>query len=446
MIAEYYRDSHRIATTVGIRFKKGCPLENKDLFIMFEEGMATEEELAEEFKLQNVNFSFVPRYLIDAVASSGYVPISVSEDASEVYLGYAPGSRLLKEPLLVDIVPIYIEVPIYQFLPWYEQYYGEHPELLPVPIKDKYEFIISEAVALDAIDITISDGAMSSEIFYNVRKSLVRSKRPVTRHTVENLVRYICVKAEEPFIESERKPVYISLRLDNRHRGRVVINRTNDGFSVTIRVLPDGIFNMKIDDLNLSKETQSFIISNCMNQEKGMRLLVGETMSGKNTTILSILATQGIKGNKKIVSVENPVEHVVPGIIQLNSSDDVIFEAQVQSLIRQNPDIVYVTELTDFTAQETLKVANTGKIVYSTVHASSAPAAIPRLMDLTGWSLDKIIMNVHSIIYQELIRDEARDSISPINRCVYLTPQLKYKLYGKELHEVLSILAGVEVG
>lgn len=105
---------------------------------------------------------------------------------------------------------------------------------------------------------------------------------------------------------------------------------------------------------------------------------------------------------------------------------------------------MYITEITNYTAQDTIQTANTGKVVFSTVHANSISDVLSRLMDITGMSVDRLLLSMHSCCYQELVRDEASDTIRPINRCVYFSDALKMRLYGKSIGECKIILQEVE--
>ena len=183
-----------------------------------------------------------------------------------------------------------------------------------------------------------------------------------------------------------------------------------------------------------------------MNREKGLRITVGGTASGKNTTNLAMLREFTMREDNKVVSIEMPVEQILPGIEQINCDTEEEYRLNVESLLRQNPDMVYFTEMTDMTGDSIMKIANTGKIVMTTVHANSVSDTIGRLQDITGYSIDKIIQTLHSIIYQELVRDEEEDKIYPKNRYVYLSADRKAKLYGKDYGEVLLMIQKWEGG
>ena len=213
---------------------------------------------------------------------------------------------------------------------------------------------------------------------------------------------------------------------------------------ITIRVLPNTVLNQSLEDLNIAPSTCTFIRETMLSPEKGLRLFIGETMSGKNTTILSAL-NELVKTDKfKIVSLEQPVEILVDGIEQINAETDEEFAMNADSLLRQNPDIVYFTEITARTANQIMQQSNTSKAVFSTIHANSIAEVLFRLQDITGLPLDRIILTLHSCVYQELVRDDKKDTVRPYNKCVYFDEDLKMRLYGKDVAEIIGILRGIE--
>ena len=146
----------------------------------------------------------------------------------------------------------------------------------------------------------------------------------------------------------------------------------------------------------------------------------------------------------KIVSLEQPVEILVDGIEQINAETDEEFELNADSLLRQNPDIVYFTEITARTGTTIMQQSNTSKAVFSSIHANSISEVLFRLQDITGMPLDRIILTLHSCVYQELVRDERTDTVKPFNRCVYFSSDLKMSLYGKPVAEIIGILQAEE--
>jgi general secretion pathway protein E len=116
----------------------------------------------------------------------------------------------------------------------------------------------------------------------------------------------------------------------------------------------------------------------------GVFLITGPTGSGKTTTIYRLL-THLNDGERKIITVEDPVELDLPGVIQVRVRSDIglTFAAGLRSILRQDPDVIMVGEIRDpETARIAVQAALTGHLVISTVHTNSALAAVPRLLDL----------------------------------------------------------------
>lgn len=119
-------------------------------------------------------------------------------------------------------------------------------------------------------------------------------------------------------------------------------------------------------------------------QPNGVFLITGPTGSGKTTTIYRLL-THLNDGERKIITVEDPVELDLPGVIQVRVRSDIglTFAAGLRSILRQDPDVIMVGEIRDpETARIAVQAALTGHLVISTVHTNSALAAVPRLLDL----------------------------------------------------------------
>jgi general secretion pathway protein E len=116
----------------------------------------------------------------------------------------------------------------------------------------------------------------------------------------------------------------------------------------------------------------------------GVVLVSGPTGSGKTTTIYRLLIHLN-NGVRKIVTVEDPVEFELPGVVQMQARSDIglSFAAGLRSILRQDPDVIMIGEIRDQeTAAIAVQAALTGHLVISTIHTNSALAAVPRLLDL----------------------------------------------------------------
>ncbi|GFE51957.1 general secretion pathway protein GspE [Roseobacter cerasinus] len=121
-----------------------------------------------------------------------------------------------------------------------------------------------------------------------------------------------------------------------------------------------------------------------MRQPNGLFLVAGPTGSGKTTTLYAAL-TDIHDGSRKIVSVEDPIEYALKGVVQVpvDSAIDMTFARALRAILRQDPDVVMVGEIRDAeTAEIAVRAALVGRMVLSTIHTNDAPSAVSRLIDL----------------------------------------------------------------
>jgi len=140
-------------------------------------------------------------------------------------------------------------------------------------------------------------------------------------------------------------------------------------------------------------------------RSQGMVLVTGPTGSGKTTTLYSVLAELN-SVERKIITVEDPVEYRLPGInqVQVNEKIDLTFARVLRTVLRQDPDIVLVGEMRDQeTAQIGMRAAMTGHMVLSTLHTNDAASTPIRLLDM-GVPSYMVAMSVHVVLAQRLLR------------------------------------------
>jgi type II secretory ATPase GspE/PulE/Tfp pilus assembly ATPase PilB-like protein len=170
------------------------------------------------------------------------------------------------------------------------------------------------------------------------------------------------------------------------------------------------LFNLKMELLDLDKlnlsERERAVVDDIIRHPTGMVLVVGPTGSGKTTTMYSLLNTLNSE-ERKIITLEDPVEYFLPGVTQIpvqgkqNSTD---FAEKLRAVVRLDPDIVMVGEIRDQdTARTALQAALTGHLVMSTFHASNASAALSRMLDYIG--INPLFASaVRLIMAQRLVR------------------------------------------
>jgi MSHA biogenesis protein MshE len=146
----------------------------------------------------------------------------------------------------------------------------------------------------------------------------------------------------------------------------------------------------------------------------GMILVTGPTGSGKTTTLYAALQTLNVP-EKKIITVEDPVEYKLPRInqVQINSDIGLTFATVLRSALRQDPDIVLIGEMRDEeTAEIALRAAMTGHLVLSTLHTNDAVSTVNRLMDI-GIKSYLLASALHAILAQRLVRRVCESCAQP---------------------------------
>jgi general secretion pathway protein E len=155
------------------------------------------------------------------------------------------------------------------------------------------------------------------------------------------------------------------------------------GESVVLRLLGRSDRLPELSELGVSGDQAAQLLA-LVDKPNGVVLVSGPTGSGKTTTIYRLLVHLN-NGVRKIVTVEDPVEFDLPGVVQMQVRSDIglSFAAGLRSILRQDPDVIMIGEIRDQeTARIAVQAALTGHLVISTIHTNSALAAAPRLLDL----------------------------------------------------------------
>ena len=172
--------------------------------------------------------------------------------------------------------------------------------------------------------------------------------------------------------------------------------------SIVIRVLDDRKVIRDLRKLGLLDEAMEKF-QQAISQPHGMVILTGPTGSGKSTTLVAALH-QVITGEVNVLTVEDPVEYIIPGVRQIKLNYKLELENALRAILRHDPDVVMVGEMRDRkTAELAIKLANTGHLTFSTLHTNDAPSAISRLYKM-GIEPFLIAYAINLIVAQRLIR------------------------------------------
>ncbi len=183
--------------------------------------------------------------------------------------------------------------------------------------------------------------------------------------------------------------------------------------SVVIRVLDDRKVITDLEKLGLQGPARNFFYK-AIAKPQGIVILTGPTGSGKSTTLIAALY-QVIDPTVNVLTIEEPVEYIIKGARQLKISAKMGFEQAIRGILRHDPDIVLVGEMRDkITAETAIKLANTGHLVFSTLHTNDAPSAVARLYKM-GIEPFLIAYAINIIVAQRLIRTLCKICKQPID-------------------------------
>ncbi len=174
--------------------------------------------------------------------------------------------------------------------------------------------------------------------------------------------------------------------------------------SIVLRLLNPKSIQVPLEDLGINPKLMS-IITKEISRPNGMILVTGPTGSGKTTALYAFLRKIHTP-DVKIITIEDPIEYHLPGIVQtqVNVDKNYTFALGLRSALRQDPDVIMVGEIRDEeTAKIAINSAETGHLVLSTLHTNSAAGAFPRLVDL-GVNPKTITSAVNIVLAQRLVR------------------------------------------
>ncbi|XOV70822.1 MAG: GspE/PulE family protein [Verrucomicrobiota bacterium] len=272
--------------------------------------------------------------------------------------------------------------------------------------------IISTAIRERASDIHFVPFENKLELRYRI-DGLLQEKQPPPRNLQAAIISRIKIMADMNIAER-----YLPQdgHFQIQHRGtrvdvRVGTMPTVHGESVVMRLLEK---NQKVptpSELGLDDE-RVHLLNRLVNKPHGLFLTTGPTGSGKTTTLYSVLS--GVyTPEKKILTIEDPVEYELPGVAQIpvRPSRGFTFATGLRAILRQDPDTVMVGEIRDSeTAEIAIRAALTGHQVFSTLHTNDSAGAVTRLVDM-GVEPFLISSSLEGVLAQRLVRRLCPDCI-----------------------------------
>jgi type IV pilus assembly protein PilB len=265
---------------------------------------------------------------------------------------------------------------------------------------------LTEAFRLRASDIHIEPLETSVRIRYRLDGKLVH----VDTHPKKLLPAMIArlkVMSGTMSIAEKRLPQdgRIQLKMGEKEVDlRVSSVPSNHGESIVMRILDKTALLLGLPELGFFSDDQ-VVFEQLLGLPDGILLVTGPTGSGKTTTLYACLNVIN-KPDKKIITVEDPVEYELPGINQVMVKTDIgmTFAAALRAMLRQAPNIIMIGEIRDAeTANIAINASLTGHLVFSTLHTNDAPSAVARLADI-GVKPFLIASAVRAVLAQRLVR------------------------------------------
>ena len=274
------------------------------------------------------------------------------------------------------------------------------------PIIKLVSLLLLEAYTNRASDIHIEPLEKKLRIRFRIDGVLQEMQAPPKRlHSA--IVSRIKIMSRSMSIAERRLPQdgRIQIRLGDKSVDlRVSTIPTVHGESVVMRILDKTSLMLGLPDLGFLSDDQAKF-EQCIALPDGIILVTGPTGSGKTTTLYGCLNYMN-KPDRKLITVEDPVEYQMNGINQVpvNASIGMTFPAALRSMLRQAPNIIMIGEIRDYeTASIAVNASLTGHLVLSTLHTNDAPSAIARLVDI-GIKPFLVSSSVRAVVAQRLVR------------------------------------------
>ncbi|MFA6566640.1 MAG: type II secretion system ATPase GspE [Victivallales bacterium] len=282
------------------------------------------------------------------------------------------------------------------------------------PIIKLVSLIIIEAFRKRASDIHLEPFEKRYRIRYRIDGALREMESP-PKYLQPNITSRLKIMSRLD-ISEKRVPQdgRIQLKVEGKDIDlRVSTIPTTHGESIVMRILDKSSIQLDIPKLGFYSDDAE-LVNKILAMPDGIFLVTGPTGSGKTTSLYAFLNTINTP-NRKIITVEDPVEYQLSGInqVQVNPIIKFTFAAALRAMLRQAPNIIMVGEIRDLeTAEVAVNASLTGHLVFSTLHTNDAPGAVTRLIDM-GVKPFLVASSVRAIMAQRLVRRNCKNCAAP---------------------------------
>ncbi len=242
----------------------------------------------------------------------------------------------------------------------------------------------------------------------------------------------------------EERDLDFSTTVEDGHRFRVNAHFQRETIAIAFRVIPNEI--PTLDSLNLPP-----IVQELADLPRGLVLVTGHTGSGKSTTLASVIGLINSKYGKHIITLEDPIEYGLENdksMIEQREigSDCPNFASGLKHILRQDPDIIMVGEMRDLeTTSFTITAAETGHLVFSTLHTINAPQTVERIIDIYPGTQQNQIRTMLSntlqaVITQTLFRRIDEPGMVPCTEILLCTSAVRNCIRENRIYEIPNVI------
>ena len=296
------------------------------------------------------------------------------------------------------------------------------------PVIKLATMLITTAIKMKASDIHIEPMEKEFRVRYRIDGALRKMDSPPKRlqSAIISRIKIMSkMKISEKWIPQDGR---IQITVGGKDLDlRVSSVPTNHGESIVMRILDKSNLSLGLPQLGFLTDDQA-TFERLIKLPDGVVLVTGPTGSGKTTTLYACLG-QINTPDKKLITVEDPVEYQMSGInqVQVNKDVGLDFSAALRSILRQAPNIVMIGEIRDAeTADIAMEAALTGHLVFSTLHTNDAPSAVTRLLDI-GVKPFLVASALRAAMAQRLVRaicENCKEAYTPTEREIKMLGQI----------------------
>lgn len=282
----------------------------------------------------------------------------------------------------------------------------ETSDLSKIKTGDLVEIILGEALATKASDVHFEALENGARVRFRIDGILQDVLKGLPSKNYEGLISRIKLLAGLKInVRGTPQDGRFTIEMTSKDiEIRVSIIPSEFGETIVMRILDPESISVGLSDLGL-REDDLFLVNKQLESPNGLILNTGPTGSGKTTTLYAFLKEIS-NPEKKIITIEDPIEYRLEGIeqTQVDPSAEYTFAKGLKAIVRQDPDVILVGEIRDKeTAEIAVQAALTGHVVLSTLHTNDAIGAVPRLVDL-GVKTTSIGPALSLVIAQRLVR------------------------------------------